>query len=72
MYYGKYEIWGIDSVVSLRHWKQGFLGDMLKYFISDVTNAYSYRVLSCLFSILWTERTRIDQGCFAIMDMEVY
>ena len=37
MYYGKYEIWRVDSVLSFWHWKQGFLlllllGDKLKYF----------------------------------------
>ena len=34
-----------SHVFSLRHWKQRFGGDKLKYFISDVTNARcSYRV----------------------------
>ena len=40
-----------SHVLSLRHWKQRFLGDKLKYFIGDVTDAYSYRVLSCFFRI---------------------
>ena len=70
MYYGKYEIEGIDFVLSFWHWKQGFLGDKLKYFISDVTDAYSYRV--ALAFLGRTEGTRIDQGCIAISDWEVY
>ena len=40
-----------SHVLSLRHWKQRFLGDKLKYFIGDVTDAYSYRFLSCFFRI---------------------
>ena len=65
MYFGKNEIGGIGSVLSFWHWKRGFLG-ILKYFISDVTDVYSYRVLSYVLG--WTEGTRIDQGCFAIFD----
>ena len=39
-----------SHVFSLRHWKQRFGGDKLKYFISDVTNARcSYRVCSFFF-----------------------
>ena len=39
-----------SHVLSLRHWKQRFGGDKLRYFISDVTDARcSYRVCSFFF-----------------------
>ena len=46
-----------SHVLSLRHWKQHFGGDKLKYFISDVTNARcSYRV--CSFFFRMNERSK--------------
>ena len=46
-----------SHVLSLRHWKQRFEGDKLKYFISDVTNARcSYRV--CSFFFRMNERSK--------------
>ena len=47
----------LSHVLSLRHWKQRFGGDKLKYFISDITNARcSYRV--CLFFLRMDKRSK--------------
>ena len=72
VYYGKHEsgeknlynpppppfpLHSSSHVLSLRHWKQRFEGDKLKYFISDVTNARcSYRV--CSFFFRMNERSK--------------
>ena len=63
VYYGKHEsgeqtlynlpfppLHPFSHDLSLRHWKQRFGGDKLRYFISDVTNARCcYRVCSFFF-----------------------
>ena len=67
VYYGKHEsgeqtlynppLHPSSHVFSLRHWKQRFGGDKLKYFISDITNARcSYRV--CLFFLRMDKRSK--------------